>query len=147
MRAFKNGFLVAIPYLNALEDRLSAVLVAMLAYPMRWIGFLAKFFERVNIASVPRGYQLIALLCIAPCFYVSNFLFKIAYTLSHRKLLRQRIHCARLCGNDGFIKFDDLDLYVRRRLEMVHALGNIESSANTANCSLHHNHVSHRKPP
>src|SRR5204862_5615140 len=88
MRTLNKFNCMTIPFLTILKNGPSSILVTVLTYPMRWFGFLARFFQRIHKAPGPRGYQLITLLLFFPCFYLSDLLFKFAFTLNLRKLLR-----------------------------------------------------------
>jgi len=73
---------------NLLKYRLFPVLVAIWTYPMRWFGTASLFFYLISIN--PMGTQLlkpIFLLLSFPCFKISHFCFKRAYTLNQFRLL------------------------------------------------------------
>ena len=147
MRAFKNMKMNWLVMGVVMEERFSPSLVAMLAYPMRWFGSLARFFQRIHKTSRPRGHQLIALLLSFPCFYASDFFFQIAYLLNHRRLLRLGRECARLGGQNGALKINDLSLDFSHRLKMKEALSNVSSSLEAKNRTLNAHHINHDNPP
>ena len=84
-----------------IEDTLSPIFVTICTYPMRWFGIAHGFFKRIHDSSIPWGYKLIALFLTFPCFYASDFFFKCAYFLNHRRLSRIGRECAALGGQNG----------------------------------------------
>ncbi len=140
--ANKNYPLVIVSWL---EDCTTPIIVAFCAYPMRWFGSLARFFQCVNHSRtrIPWTYQLIALLFFFPCFQVSDFFFKVAYTLNHRKLLRLGRECARLGGQNRVLEINNLSLDLGERLEMKKTLCDITSGLEAKNRALKHSHINH----
>ena len=57
-----------------------------------------------------------------PCFHVSNFFFKLAYTLQQRKLVSIGRKCRSLGGEDYSLKFNDLRLDHCSITETYHSL-------------------------
>ena len=80
--------------LTWLEDRLSPILVAICAYIMRWFRIAHRFSQRIEDSTLPCGCKLVALFLSFPCFYAHNFLFKIAYLLNCRRMVRLSLKCA-----------------------------------------------------
>src|SRR5260370_10731742 len=103
-----------------LQDRATAIVVTLCTYPMRGFGSLARFFKRIYDAPIApwRAYQLVALLLFFPCFYISDFFFKIAYSLNHHRLLRLGRECARLGGQDHTLKLNYLSLHFSQRINL-----------------------------
>ena len=127
MGAFNRMKSGAVMLLRIMQDRSSAILVTMCTYPMRWIGSLARFFQCIYVTPIPRSYQLIALLCFFPCFYLSDFFFKLAYSLNHRRLLRLGRYCARLGGQNSALKLNSLAAH----LFIKHLLAPCPTSTNS----------------
>jgi len=132
-RARKNIVPVASEWV---EDRVSPILVALCTYPMRWFGAAATRLQSVNKTSLPRGYQLVALFLFFPCFYVSDFFFKTAYLLNHRRLMRLGRKCAALGGQNYALELDNLSLDFRDRFKLKETLCNVASNLEAGNCAL-----------
>ena len=81
-----------------------------------------------------KAYKFIALLLSFPLFRLSQFFFKLAYTLQQRELLRISSECARLRGEYYRLQFDGLSVDVGGSLEFYHRLRYISSRLETANC-------------
>lgn len=124
-----------------IEDRCSPILVAMGAYPMRWFALAHGFFKSVDNDPWPRGVKLVALLFCFPCFYASDFFFKCAYLLNHRKLRRIGIKCAALGGQNGALKLDNLSLNVRDRFQLKEALCDISGELESGNSALNERYI------
>ncbi len=60
-----------------------------------------------STSSQPKGVQAVALLCFFPCFYASNFLFKIVYTLNQRRILFKEGEIAQLRGGEFRLNLTD----------------------------------------
>lgn len=106
-----------------LENRLSAALIASCAYLMRWFGAACIRFQRIDERTGIHSLQLIAILLSLPCFKISNFLFKCAYALQRRELVRLGRECALLGGEDLSLQFDRLlpnDVGFARRYYQLH---------------------------
>lgn len=91
-----------------LENRFSAILIAVCTKIMTLCGRLCLFFQNISKRSSVRFGELIFLLLSIPFFKVSHLFFKGAYLLKQRKLVRLGRDCAILGGHDYSLQFDDL---------------------------------------
>jgi len=132
-RACKNIVPVAF---ERIEDRLSSILVALCAYPMRWFGAAATRLQSIQKSSLPWGYQLVALFLFFPCFYASDFFFKIAYLLNHRRLMRLGRKCAALGGQNYALELDNPSLDFRDRFKLKEALCDVTGELEAGNRTL-----------
>jgi hypothetical protein len=130
-----------ISFLLLCEDALSPILVTLCTYPMRWFGLAHGFFKRIYDRTPPRGYKLIALLLTFPCFYASDFFFKCAYFLNHRRLNRIGRKCATLGGQNSVLKLNNLPLDSRHRVQLYQALRNFTSELEASNRTLYKRYV------
>ena len=125
-----------------LKDHSGAVLVALCAYPMRWFGTAHAFFKSVhNSQSVPNTLKLVSLLLCFPCFHASDFFFKLAYFINHRRLIRIGRKCAALGGQNGALKLNHLSLDFGQRVELEKALRDVTSELEAGNRALNECHV------
>lgn len=139
---------IVIDSVTRLEVCAAPIIVALCAYPMRWFCALARFFQGIQneSGSRPRFHQLIALFLFFPCFHVSDFFFKIAHTLNHRRLLRLSSECVRLRFQNGALKIYDFSLDLRHRLEVKKALCDVTGSLEAKNRTLYSHQVNHDFP-
>lgn len=107
-----------------LQDRLDAALVAGSANFMRWFGGVHFFFKAIGERAGPQLGQFVILFFCFPCFYFSNFFFKIAYTVQQRRLLRLGTQCAALGGENRALQFNDLALNFGSVIEAYHTFSN-----------------------
>jgi 1-deoxy-D-xylulose-5-phosphate synthase len=87
---------------------------------------------RVDHGTGIGAYKLVALLLCFPCFRVSEFLFRCAYLLQQRKLVRLGRDCTRLGGQNHALKLDNLPLDISHRFKLKEALSDVASSLDIA---------------
>jgi hypothetical protein len=83
---------------DRLHDRYLSALEALCANPMRWLGRASVWLQHVGGSGPRNGPKFILLLLSFPCFKISHFLFKLAYSVSQFRLRRK-------CGKDFFLQF------------------------------------------
>ena len=100
-------------FLDWVQDRLAAILVAVCAYQMRWFAIRHRFFKGISDTSPPRFCQFVALFLCVPCFHASNFFFQNLFALNERKLFYQSRVQARLGFPTLLLKLEDsgFDVY------------------------------------
>jgi hypothetical protein len=88
------------------------LLIAVCTKQMRWFAGMGSYFRRVGQMTgrsvVGNVLEFVCLGLSVPCFKVSNFFFKLTYTIQQRKLVRLGRECAGLGGDDFSVQFDDL---------------------------------------
>ena len=129
-----------------IEDTLSPIFVTICTYPMRWFGIAHGFFKRIHDSSIPWGYKLIALFLTFPCFYASDFFFKCAYFLNHRRLSRIGRECAALGGQNGALKLDNFSLDFRDRFKLKKTLCDVTSELEAGNSALYERYIHNKSP-
>ncbi len=114
--------------LSALEESLLIALVAVCTNIMR--GFTRSHLWLQRVSKSPKltcGFQLVPLLLCFPCFHISNFFFKFAYSLNQRRALLINQKNAAL-GVDNFrIEFCDLPIENGSVAQTYHRLCDIFS--------------------
>lgn len=87
---------------------------------MRFFCFFARYLHRISkAASTPWFCQLVALLLFFPSAHLSEFFFKLAYSLNERRLRRICRKNLMLGGNDLLVKLDGLSLNLGEVLELL----------------------------
>src|SRR5258706_6659375 len=126
-----------------LENRAATILVAFCTYPMRWFGWFHSRLQDISKDAGGHFFQIVSLLCCFPCFYISDFFFKLAYSLNQRELLRLGAECATLGCQNNLLKLDGLTVQLRHRTKLVQAYREISGSLEASNRALKQNHVGH----
>ena len=103
---------------------------------MRQFAIAHRFLQGVYHRPNKWGYQLIALLLCIPCFHLSDFFFKCAYLINHRRLVSIGRKSAALGGQNGALKLNDLSLNIRDRFKLKEALCNVRSELEAGNSAL-----------
>ena len=98
------------------------MLVAACTNAMHWFSALSLWLHKVSEHSTRYFPKFVALSLSIPCFRLSHFFFKIAYTLQQRKLVRLGRKCVALGGHDYSLQFDDLGLDLGTDLQAYYSL-------------------------
>ena len=112
----------------ALESGLFPALVTICTKCMA--GFATRFRALQHISKRPGNTfcKAVALLLCFPCCKLSNFFFKLTYTLNQLELVRLGGHCARLGGDDFFLEFNDLFLNFSTDLKLQQTCSDVRPS-------------------
>jgi hypothetical protein len=111
-----------------LKDRLMSPLVTGSTKAMRGLAFCGLRLQLVSERSATIVGQFVSLLLSVPCFKLSHLLFKIAYSLNQRRLLR-------LFGKDFFLKLYDRGVANRNVVEILQSLRTIQKGLKDAEAS------------
>src|SRR5438874_3716773 len=102
---------------------------------MRWFAICCVELQNISKRSRWELLQLVTLFLSVPCFRLSHFCFKIAYTLQQRELLRLGRKCVALGGDDYSLKFDNLGLNLGTDLEAHKRLENLARRLEASRCT------------
>jgi len=92
----------------SLEIGLVAVLVAVRAKPMGWLGSAGVWFQHVRNTPATDAVQRVAPLFAVPCSSASHFLFKLSYAIDVRQMRLIGCHNALLNINQSCLKIGNL---------------------------------------
>lgn len=109
---------------------------------MRGLGVAHGFFKRIHDrGTFPYGLKTVALLLSFPCFYASNFFFKLAYLGNQRRLLRVGRQGIGLSGKDRALQLNHFPLNLRHCVELQQALGDLTCDLQACKCSLNEGQI------
>lgn len=114
---------------------------------MRRVGFLTRFLQRIQTASIPWGNQLISLFRFFPSLCASNFFFEVAHSLNHRGLLRLGRERAGLGGENSALKINDFTLDISHGLKVKKTLSEVSRSLEAENRALDARYINYAFSP
>jgi hypothetical protein len=127
-----------------LQDMSLFLFVAWLTNVMHRFGTLGLWLQSVGKRSRRQSLQFIALLLCLPCFKVSNFCFKVAYSLNQSRALLVRRKNALLGIENDALEFEDLALNDGSVVPVFHRLRDIHEATTRRRNDADRCHVNHK---
>nr|GAJ36555.1 hypothetical protein BDOA9_0157720 [Bradyrhizobium sp. DOA9] len=106
---------------------------------MLWFSVCHSFFQRIGENARSEFGKLVALLFCVPCFKLSHFFFKLAYTFQQRKLCR-------LCRENFLLEIYNRPITSDGFVDVLQSLGHIKRGLDRAETTYRFRN-NHANPP